>query len=414
MVSKKYQWGEGVALLPHTQKKHAILRDYFLQYLLTRCHYPTRSFKLVIVDAFSGSGMYEGNNYGSSLIFLDVLHQAIVGENTRRHAENLPELHIECLLCFNDIETETINMLKANVETFCSTLTDVSQLTVRPEFSSYAFDAWYPLLKQRIQQTGCNNVFFNLDQCGYKHVGTDVIRDILSSWKSAEVLLTFMIESLINYLSPKKENVHLEPSLRAQVTDLSTAFNQGNLSRVTWLGQAEQMVFNYLGQVAQFVSPFTINNPNGWRYWLMHFATSYRARQVFNNVLHQDNATQAHYGRAGLNMLSYTPGDDAQLYLFNEDSREQAKASLYDDIPNVVSRSGDTLEMDEFYKLVYNGTPAHSDDIHQMMIDNPDVEILTREDGGRRRKANTIRSTDVIKLKKQRSFFIFFDKKRSD
>lgn len=410
MVSKQYQWKDGVKLKPHTQKKHAILREYFLQYLLTRCHYPTRNFKLVVVDAFSGSGIYEDGSYGSSLIFLDTLHEALVRENTARAENNLPNLTIECLLFFNDANIETIDLLRANVYELLAMLQTPQELSTKIGYSSNLFNEWYPELKQQIKQTRCNNVFFNLDQCGYTHVHRAVIQDILTSWKSAEVLLTFMIDSLITYLSPTNKNVQLEPALQNQIILLSEEFKQNSFSKVEWLGRAERLVFDFLGQAAQFVSPFSINNTEGWRYWLMHFATSYRARQVFNNVLHQDIATQAHYGRAGLNMLSYTPGDESQLYLFNDDSREAAKQALHDDIPNLISQSGDMLMMDDFYKLAYNDTPAHSDDIHEMMIQNPDVEVCTTEDGGKRRKPNTIKSTDIIRLTRQRSFFSFFDK----
>ena len=55
-------------------------------------------------------------------------------------------------------------------------------------------------------------------------------------------------------------------------------------------------------------------------------------------------------------------------------------------------------------------TPAHTDDIHSAMIENPDIEVLTQV-GGERRKSNTIAVDDIIRLKRQMSFFpAFFDK----
>ena len=38
-----------------------------------------------------------------------------------------------------------------------------------------------------------------------------------------------------------------------------------------------------------------------------------------------------------------------------------------------ISESGDTLSMSDFYSAAYSETPAHSDDIHKMIIDNPDI-----------------------------------------
>jgi len=168
------------------------------------------------------------------------------------------------------------------------------------------------------------------------------------------------------------------------------------------------MVFDGFGTCAPFVSPFSINNPDGWRYWLIHFANNYRARQVYNNVLHDNSTAQAHFGRSGLDMLAYDPEhDDGALYLFDLSGRAAAKAQLLDDIPRMVAESGDALNMSEFYESIYNATPAHKDDVHSAIIECSDLEVLTPL-GGTRRKANTIEVGDTLKVKTQRSFFPMF------
>jgi hypothetical protein len=72
-----------------------------------------------------------------------------------------------------------------------------------------------------------------------------------------------------------------------------------------------------------------------------------------------------------------------------------------------VTEAGDAISVIEFYQSIYNATPAHADDIHMAIIDNPDIEVITPA-GGRRRAAHTIRVDDVIKLKSQPSFFPMF------
>lgn len=59
MVKKIYDW-DGVATLDdHKKKKHTILREYFRQYLITRCKIPKREkLPLIIVDGFSGARIY--------------------------------------------------------------------------------------------------------------------------------------------------------------------------------------------------------------------------------------------------------------------------------------------------------------------------------------------------------------------
>jgi len=78
-----------------------------------------------------------------------------------------------------------------------------------------------------------------------------------------------------------------------------------------------------------------------------------------------------------------------------------------DDIPRLVSETGDAINISDFYESIYNTTPAHKDDIHSAIIENPDLEVIT-EAGGVRRKANTIIVSDVIRLKRQQSFFPMF------
>ncbi|HGM7482503.1 TPA: hypothetical protein ACKQGJ_005789, partial [Pseudomonas aeruginosa] len=84
-----------------------------------------------------------------------------------------------------------------------------------------------------------------------------------------------------------------------------------------------------------------------------------------------------------------------------------AKIQLLEDIPKLISSSGDAVRIEDFYSGIYNSTPAHSDDINIALIENPDIEIIT-ESGGTRRKASQIKIDDTVRLKNQRSFFPIF------
>jgi three-Cys-motif partner protein len=74
MVRKNLDWEGGAELEDHTKKKHDVLRRYFRQYLIIRCQLPQQEkFRLAIVDGFSGAELYKCGNFGSPLIFVDVL-----------------------------------------------------------------------------------------------------------------------------------------------------------------------------------------------------------------------------------------------------------------------------------------------------------------------------------------------------
>lgn len=419
MVEKRYEWADGAKLEEHSQRKHKILREYVFDYLTVRCKRPQQErFRLAIVDGFAGGGRYQCGTSGSPLIFIEELKSAIAAVNTQRAVQGLGAVEVECLLIFNDASRDAIELLKTHVAPMQADIMQTCpKLHLRVEYLNEFFETAYPKIKGFLEQGRYRSVLFNLDQCGHSHVERGTILDIMQSYPAAEIFYTFVISALLAFLQKDQPE-----RLRAQLSHLGLSNNDVQaldalMSRNDWLGTAEKIVFDAFRLYAPYVSPFSINNPDGWRYWLIHFARSYRARQVYNNILHKNASLQAHFGRSGLNMLAYNPKhDEEMLYLFDDNGRASAKTQLLGDIPRLVTEAGDAMSVTEFYESIYNITPAHTDDVHAAIIENPDLEVITPA-GGERRKANTIGINDIIKVKNQRSFFpMFWDagKKRDD
>jgi three-Cys-motif partner protein len=410
MVEKPYKWPDGAKLEEHSKRKHKILREYFSRYLTVRCQLPQQEkFRLAIVEGFAGAGRYNCGAAGSPLIFIEELKAAVERFNIYRTSNGLKPLEIECLLILNDASPEAIEILKTHVSPLLAEVTqNHPKLHVRVEYRSDEFETAYPTVKQLLQNGRFRNVIFNLDQCGHSHVNRATLVDIMRSYPSAEIFYTFAIESLLAFLRASEPMALASQLASINLSETDLRDLEGGMNKKTWLGVAEKLVFGAFGSCAPFVSPFSINNPDGWRYWLIHFANSYRARQWYNDILHQNSSYQAHFGRSGLDMLSYDPNHDSgALYLFDMSGRTFAKDQLTADIPRLVSEFGDAMEVGTFYESIYNATPAHTDDIHSAIIDSPDLEVIT-EAGGERRKANTIIASDIIRIKTQRSFFPMF------
>jgi three-Cys-motif partner protein len=410
MSLKPISWTTGATLEEHSKRKHKVVGEYIARYLAVRCQFPQQSrFRLAIVDGFAGGGRYKCGSPGSPLIFLEELRVATEAFNVRRLAEGMSPIDIECLLILNDYDSGTIALLKQNVAPLIAHISqNVPRLHLRVEYREKKFEVVYPEIKQLIEKGNYQNVLFNLDQCGTSKVDIDTISDIVASFTSAEIFYTFGIETLVSFLN-QSDSVALARQLEPfGVTTADLAQLDGLMSKQAWLGAAERIVFDAFRGCADYVSPFSIHNPQGWRYWLIHFANSVRARQEYNNILHQNSSSQAHFGRSGLHMLAYDPSEaDSMLYVFDEAGRAQAKIQLYDDIPRVITNYGDAIGVGDFYAGIYNATPAHMLDINSAIIDNPDLEVIT-EDGGERRKANTIKVSDTLRMKHQRSFFPMF------
>jgi len=409
MAKKEYDWLNGAVLKAHTKRKHKILKDYVFKYLTIRCQMPAqRQFRLTIVDGFAGGGRYKCGTAGSPIIFIECLEKALSYINIKRAEQGLGKIEVECLLIFNDADPAVVELLK----TLCAPLIAAAKqnspnLHLQTIYRSQKFEAVYPEIKSLINQGRYRNVLYNLDQCGVSHVNAATLIDIMHSSNSVEIFYTFMIRSLLTYLH-KNNPDRLAGQLKAlNISAAEQSKLYGGQSNDAWMGAAERLVFENFYTYARFVSPFSINNPEGWRYWLIHFSNSFRARQAYNMVLHDNASTQAHYGRSGLNMLTYDPSQEGEAYLFDVSGRQQARDQLTSDIPRLITDHGDALNVEDFYESIYNMTPAHRDDIHTAIAENPDLEVITSA-GGERRKANTISAADTIKRKNQTSFFPMF------
>lgn len=406
MTAKAYDWDTGAVLAEHSRRKHKVLREYFANYLHVRAQIPyQRRFRLACVDGFAGGGRYAGGEPGSPLIFLEELNQAAIQINLARATQGSPRLEIDCLLILNDADPKAIAHLKPQVDAFCANL--APDLKVEVLYCQQSFEELYPAIKRLLSSRKHRNVLFNLDQCGHVHVAQQTLQDIIGFFPSAEVFYTFAIDTLLAFLqrtdpAALERQLHHLGNAAAILTDLDQL-----VTNEQWLGAAERVVFDTFRSCAPFVSPFSINNPEGWRYWLIHLATSYRARQVYNDVLHANSSIQAHFGRSGLHMLHYDPHYGGNLYLFDEDGRLNAREQLLDDIPRILSPNGDGLVISSFYQRIYNLTPAHADDIHRALIDNPDVSVAT-PNGGQRRSCDAVRPDDVVSLRRQTSFHSFW------
>lgn len=407
MVSKPYEWEDGAELKLHTARKHKVIREYFYDYLRVRCAHPqVGTFRIAVVDGFAGGGRYQSGEPGSPIIFLEELRRASMTFNLQRKSEGLKPIDFDVLLILNDANRDVLELLRSNVAPIEEEIRDQEKhIQLKVEFDAKKFEDFYPEIKAILKQSRYSNVVFNLDQCGVSHVQYETIRDIMRSFRSAEVFYTFMISALVTFLN-KQDPVRLARKLEPLGISASDAasLSVGVKSKREWLGTAERLVYEAYKTCAPFVAPFSINHHSGWEYWLIHFAHSHRAREVYNNVLHANSSSQAHFGRLGIEMLSFGSRDEGQLYLFDDPGRALARDQLMSDIPGMINRSGDVLQVQDFRDNIYNETAAHSDDINQVLIESAELDVVTSR-GHPRRASGQIRGDDLIKLKPQTSFF---------
>jgi len=408
LVKRQYDWQNGPKLDSHTARKHKVIREYFAEYLRVRCGLPQQEkFRVAVVDGFAGGGRYLDGSPGSPIIFIEELIRVSNELNIDRANAGMKPIELECLLILNDAKRDVVTVLQKTVAAAIAGIKDIApKLTLHIEFRCKKFEQLYPEIEQILGTVKVKNIIVNLDQCGTRHIELVTLKRIMRLNGSVEIFYTFMIDSLLAYLK-KTDPLGLVKQLGSYGVDPSQLSNlDGLMSAETWLGRAEMLVYNAFKDVALFHSPFSINNPEGWRYWLVHFAKNYRARQVYNQVLHENASYQAHFGRSGLNMMAYNPDEEGRAYFFDAEGRSNALQQLYDDVPRWISSSGDAVLVEDFYQSAYNDTPAHAHDINNAIMMNPDIQVITPT-GGLRRSAKAITVGDTLRLDDQRSFHMF-------
>jgi three-Cys-motif partner protein len=399
----EYDWLNGAPLLEHTSRKLKILREYIGDYVRIRCQIPQQQlFRLAIVDGFCGGGRYAGGEPGSPVVFVEEVIKTAQEITLKRQALGFAPLTIQCHVVLNDFDPAVKQMAVEQLQPFIAMAKDVPGLVLTLESLSLPFEEAYPQIRTKLQALNFSNVLFNLDQCGHSLVEIGTLRDIMLSFGSPEIFYTLAIQAFLSFL--QKANPDRLQQQFAQFGIQMPSIQEAALTDKKWLGAAERLVYETLRECAPYLSPFSIHNPKGWTYWMVHLVKNPKGREAFNSVLHRNSTLQAHYGRSGLRMLAYDPADEQRLFLFDTASREQSISELHTDIPDLVAKNGDSMIVSDFLDQVYSQTPAHGDDIRKVIIENDDLEVITPNKGSRQ-KPNQIKSDDVIRLKAQHSFW---------
>lgn len=414
MAKDPYLWipGEPPPLREiHSRAKHEVLSSYLERYvevLTGRIH--RDSLRLTLVDGFSGGGLFldkvTGKEcFGSPLLMLDAMQKAAV----KAQALRKKSFSLDCRFVFLDQDPNALAFLRGAIDGH-----NLGASRDRLDIVQGTFEQRLPELLKDIEQRGKRHrTIFVLDQYGYSDVPMNLLREIFSRLSNAEVILTFMADWLIDYLSDSDISRTLLDKVgvgfpATSVKDLKQQ-SPDDWRRTIQFG-LHQDIHQKSG--AKYYTPFFIRSEEAHRdYWLLHFSNHPKARDVMMELHWQLHNHFVHYGRAGLNMLGYSPSHDLEaqgyskgLFEFNEHARHATDLALQDDIPRriIVHKSGITFE--KFFADVTNETPATRQilaDAVQELSQNRELEIRD-PDGKKRERGVKPRNEDIILVPKHR------------
>ena len=261
---------------------------------------------------------------------------------------------------------------------------------------------------------------FLLDQYGYSEVPTETIRRILSQVPSAEVILTFNVDSLLTYISDKEGQANKLLS-QAGAPDALRGRTIADIKRNErdWRYFIQACLYPELVQScgAEFFTLFFIRSEQGHGdYWFIHFSQHARARDVMTQIHWKMSNHFIHYGGAGLQMLDglgYVPSLDPRNsgqpglgFEFGEREREDSIQALMEQLPHLIySAPGEGLIVGAMFEKHCNFSPAPAE-LHKKALarlrSEKEIEVIR----GKRVTRAKIEDGDLIRRPSQLRFVL--------
>jgi len=386
----------------HSLAKLVVLRSYLRAYFDRLNMVVQRdTFKLDLVDGFCGGGTFrddDGEVSGTPLIMLEELEAARGRLNENRHKR----LHFDCRCYFVDAKRDhTDHLTKVLLER--GHVPENEDFVVRNGFFEDEVGGIIEAIRRRQPRSG--RAIFLLDQTGYSQVELSLVGRIFRELPTAEVILTFAADVLLNFLSARPEVVKAASPLgmsAAQIADMA-ASKDGAGGRALVQRTLRDHIRNVTG--ATFDTPFFIR-PSGsrWALWLMHLSRHPTARDVMMQCHWNVNNTFEHYGTGGLDMLGWDPlrePDSLPLFNFAELDEQKMKDDLLGSMPRELFNlaADGPVTVNAVHGMLANGTAARFSDLDEIILRlflEKEFDLLAPDGRRRSRTLRKLRPSDLL------------------
>ncbi|MBP2233461.1 three-Cys-motif partner protein [Azospirillum agricola] len=201
MAGEKYEWIIGSAPPPleeHSRVKNKVYAKYLYRYVKVLTANPMHDgLNLTLVDGFAGGGRYRDRSSsvpGSPIILLNEI-QALQAEFD---LERKKPFHLKANFIFVEKLKPSIEFLRNEI----ANSIHANGLDRNIHLINSTFEEQCSTIIEKIRARGrAHRAIFFLDQYGYNTVSFGSIRRILAELEHPEVILTFSVDALINYLS---------------------------------------------------------------------------------------------------------------------------------------------------------------------------------------------------------------------
>ena len=422
MTTSHYEWSWGgplPALLRHSAVKHALLRQYLVDYFLTLVSSPHQDkIQLTVVDGFCGGGRYVGEAGldvpGSPIVILEAVKEAearVQIEQQRRKPINF-DVKLICI----DQSGPALEHLRRVLDDqgYGAKLQDGSVTLLQGDFAERSA-AVIAEAKRRSPRAG--RAIFVLDQYGYDAVPLSILNGIFTTLERPEVILTFNVDSLINFLCEKNA---ADFERKTGITGaISAAQIDRELRGPSWRIELQASLYQRIttGSGAGFFTPFFVRPERGHGdFWLLHLSQHWKARDVMAQAHWKHQNHFVHYGAAGFDMLStgYVARIDDEAkpqsaFQFDDVAAAASIDEMLRQIPQVLSSNREGITFRRLFRDRVNTTPATEEMVERTvlkLVHQREVEVFG-EDGTLRNVRKAIQEDHVLRLSRQRPIYFF-------
>lgn len=278
------------------------------------------------------------------------------------------------------------------------------------------FEDACPDIIASIQKKGtAQRSLFFLDQYGWSDVRWKTIRRILNTLKNPEILLTFAVDALIDFLSQKTEQTQALLNIeltREDVRELMTLKNGKG-----WRYLIQNGLYHHIQARtgSRFYTPFFIHSVEAHRsYWLLHLSNHRQARDEMGRLHWRLKNRFEHHGGPGFHALGFVPSHDLRQgllpFMFDEDAMKRSEVAVMDQLPRMIHaahRDGGKPTVETLFADNCNDTPVTFDILTRLLLQLRDEGelLLESENGSLKPRTKKIAWRDRIVLPPQRSLF---------
>ena len=394
----------------HSDRKLRVIEDYLRVYFDTVIRDPRMdNLNITLIDGFCGGGLYDRDGEkrpGSPMVILKAVFDAAIRLNEQRHKP----ISIDAVHHFGDENREHVEFLRQTIMN--SQFQDNLGKSIILHHKRFV-DLLPIVISDIRRRQRQGRAIFILDQFGYSDVPMESIRTIFGCLPKAEVILTFSIDALLNYLqgqgdpAPVVSQFGVDEAFLRAWQELKRNGLQGRA-----VAQRALMMQMHRYSGAQFFTPFMMFSNTDHRHMMVaHLSQSQAARDKMLSVHWTLKNTFRHIGRGSLFELGFDArlATNAALFEFSDGDRSNMRRELENELPKqIFELSGGTpVTLDQLLLLIGNRTAATNLDITQTLqrlSEAREIEVI-RPQGGFARPGAVIRPGDQLRLARQLKLF---------